>query len=223
MSSDFEPLRKVLKDETNRQMLLLLNDRGALTSEELTDALNVTAGLLGYHLRELNDLVEVVDDKYVLSEKGKQAYQMLDKLSENTRLSRRWKISWCLTTVSLFVIAFSSWYVFDFQFVVLVRGLVVALLFSAIMYYLEVKPMTTARLLYIGCGASALGVALWLLLWGFANMISLQSTLYQLTGSTIGFDLFFVISLVVCCVIGGLVGEWHGKRRQYRWPPFSLF
>jgi hypothetical protein len=216
MSSDWEYLRKIFKDETNRKALSLLNEQGALTSEALMDALNVTAGLLGYHLRSLNGLVETVDDKYVLSEKGKQAYQNIDMLSKNTGVSRRWKIYWCITTVGLFVIAFSAWYSFDFQLIALIRGLGAAIFFSAFVYYLKAKPMTTGRLLYIGCGASVLGIVLWLFTWGFANMIYLQPKLYQLTGSTIGFDLFFIISLIVCCIIGGLVGEWFGKKRQYQ-------
>ncbi|MCL2643702.1 MAG: hypothetical protein FWD52_09425, partial [Candidatus Bathyarchaeota archaeon] len=61
-----------------------------------------------------------------------------------------------------------------------------------------------------------------LLTLGFAKMVDLQSKLYQSTWSTAGFDLFFITSLIVCCVIGGFVGEWHGKRRQYRWPPHTV-
>ena len=223
MSSDFKSWRKIFKDETNRKALVLLNEKGALTSEELMNALNMTASLLGYHLKVLNDfLMKTIDDKYVLSEKGKQAYQMLDQLSENTKLSRRWKISWYLTIVISVVMAFSAWYIFDFQLSVLIKGLVLALIGSSIMYFLQVEPMTTARLLYVGCGASALGVGLWLLTLGFAKMVDLQSKLYQSTWSTAGFDLFFITSLIVCCVIGGFVGEWHGKRRQYRWPPYTF-
>jgi len=223
MSSDFKSWRKIFNDETNRKALVLLNEKGALTSEELMNALNMTASLLGYHLKVLNDfLMKTIDDKYVLSEKGKQAYQMLDQLSENTKLSRRWKISWYLTIVISVVMAFSAWYIFDFQLSVLIKGLVLALIGSSIMYFLQVEPMTTARLLYVGCGASALGVGLWLLTLGFAKMVDLQSKLYQSTWSTAGFDLFFITSLIVCCVIGGFVGEWHGKRRQYRWPPHTV-
>ncbi|MCL2643785.1 MAG: ArsR family transcriptional regulator, partial [Candidatus Bathyarchaeota archaeon] len=112
MSSDFKSWRKIFKDETNKKALVLLNEKGALTSEELMDALNVTASLLGYHLKVLNNfLMKTIDDKYVLSEKGKQAYQMLDQLSENTKLSRRWKISWYLTIVISVVMAFSAWYI----------------------------------------------------------------------------------------------------------------
>jgi hypothetical protein len=216
MSSNFEVIHKILKNEENRKMLFLLNEKEALTYDELMEAFHLGTYLLNYHLKVLDDFLTKTDDaKYVLSEKGKQAYALLNDLPKSAGLSRRWKIEWYITVAICVVIAVSAWYVFDFQITILVRGLGAALFFAALIYYLKVKPMTTARLLYIGCGVSVLGVVLWLLSWGFANAIKLQSR------SAIGFDLFFIISLFVCCIIGGFVGELIGKKLQYRWPPFG--
>ncbi|MCL2691575.1 MAG: helix-turn-helix domain-containing protein [Candidatus Bathyarchaeota archaeon] len=221
MSFDFRSLRNVLRDEINRQIFLLLNEKGALTSEELVDVLNVTPGMLGYHLRKLNGLVDVVDDKYVLSEKGKQAFQMLDQLPENIGISRRRKISWCLVVVSLFTIAFSACYFFDSHLALILRALTIALCIITVIFYLDVKPMSTPKLLYGYLGMSA-GLFLWLFSWAFANAIKLRENLYWQYGSDIGFNIFLITSLIVCCAMCVFVSQWFGKKRQYKWPSFTL-
>ncbi|MDR2719454.1 MAG: hypothetical protein LBC03_01440 [Nitrososphaerota archaeon] len=222
MSLDFGHLRNVLRDEINRQIFLLLNERGALTSEELVDVLNVTPGLLGYHLRELNGLVAVVDGKYVLSAKGKQVFQMLGhQLPEHIGISRRRKISWCLVVVSLFVVALSACYFFDSYLVVILRTLIVALCIISFIFYLDVKPMSTPKLIYgyLGMGA---GMILWLFSWIFANTFKLRENLYWQFGSDIGFGIFLITSLIVCCAICVFVSQRFGKKRQYKWPLLIL-
>lgn len=217
MSADIKAIGKILKNEINKEILSLLNAKNALTHDELMEFLNVGTHMLDYHLKVLDDfLAKNTDGKYTLAEKGKIAYKMLNELPQKNSVSRRWKIEWGVTVTISIVIAFVAWHILDFQIAILIRGLGAALFFAALMYYLKVKPMTTARLLYIGVGASVLGVGLWFLSWGFANAIKLQSR------SAIGFDLFFIISLVVCCIVGGFVGEWIGKKKQYRWPPLSF-
>jgi predicted transcriptional regulator len=89
MSSESVPLRKLLKSETSRQMLVSLNDRGALSLDVLMDILNMTPGLMDYHLKVLDEcLVKTADDKYALSEKGKQAYALLSDLHKSGGVSQ---------------------------------------------------------------------------------------------------------------------------------------
>ena len=57
----------------------------------------------------------------------------------------------------------------------------------------------------------------------FADSAQDKLKLCQLTGSDMDFNVFLVISLFVCCIIGGFVGKWIGKKRQYKWPLFSFF
>jgi DNA-binding transcriptional ArsR family regulator len=57
MNADLAALHKILKDETRRQILLLLNDK-AMTYTELMGAAEViSTGILNYHLKVLGDLV----------------------------------------------------------------------------------------------------------------------------------------------------------------------
>ncbi|MCL1977077.1 MAG: ArsR family transcriptional regulator [Candidatus Bathyarchaeota archaeon] len=214
MSSDFESWRKILKDETNRQLLLLLNEKGALTSEELTDALNVTPGLLGHHLKVLNDLVKkTVDDKYVLSEKGKQVHALLNDLPTSAGVSRRWKITWFISIVINIVIASILGYISNSPRPIFILMLLVlsGLILS---YALKVKPKSTGRILYITLGAAFIGLS-----WLFIMKIVRDEYYFARfpPGST-GDNIISILIIVACYVIGGLVGEWIGRKMQYKLP-----
>ena len=119
MAYDSVFARKILKDEIRRKVLILLNERGALSFDVLMDILNQTQGMMAYELKVLDDfLVKTDDDKYVLTEKGKLAYKMLSELPENTGASKRWKFQWGVTVVSLVVVALFAWLLLDFQLAV---------------------------------------------------------------------------------------------------------
>lgn len=212
-------LHKVLKDKMNRQMIRLLNEKEALTYIELMDALNITTGMLNYHLKVLNDfLVKNTDEKYALSEKGKIAYLTLKNLPEKTGIALKWKIIWGTLVISLIMVISYAWSISNFQlFPRLITLLLFALFIPLIIYHREVNSMFTGRLIYIIIGVCVLGVVLWLLSWIFANAIQLRAQ------STVRFDLFLITSLIVCLIIGGLVGELIGKKMQYKLPIFQGF
>jgi len=75
MSSDLVvSLREILKNQTNRELIILLNDKGALSSDVLMVSLNMTPRMMAYELKVLDEfLIKTDNDKYALSEKGKQA------------------------------------------------------------------------------------------------------------------------------------------------------
>jgi DNA-binding transcriptional ArsR family regulator len=57
MSSGLASLHKILKDETRRKIILLLNGKGSLGYTELLDNSEAgSTGLLNYHLKVLGDL-----------------------------------------------------------------------------------------------------------------------------------------------------------------------
>ena len=63
MNSGFASLHKVLKDETRRKIVLLLNEKGSLSYTDLMKALEIdNTGRMNYHLKILNDLVLKRDD-----------------------------------------------------------------------------------------------------------------------------------------------------------------
>jgi DNA-binding transcriptional ArsR family regulator len=84
MTVELSGLHKILKDPTRREILKLLNDKGSLPYGELMDLAKVTnTGRFNYHLKVLGGLIEKLDDgRYILTEKGRLAVQMLDEFPE---------------------------------------------------------------------------------------------------------------------------------------------
>jgi len=114
MSVEHKVLYKVLKDQTNRQILCLLNEKESLTYTELADSLNLTPGMIDYHLKTLHQLItKTPEDKYSLSEKGKTVYHSLKDLPEKTKATLKWKITYGITVISLFTVISFIWAVLD--------------------------------------------------------------------------------------------------------------
>jgi len=223
MSSDLGPLRKIFKDETNRKALFLLNEKGALTFDEFIAALDVTSGMFAYHLKVLNDFLEKTDEgKYVLSEKGKQAHELLAKIPENPGMSRRWKIGWCLSLVIALALTVVGWYTFDAPLTRVIPALGGVLFVAAIGYLLKVRPLTAGRVFYIGMGLSVLGCLFWLIALSFVKLIGIEWTLDQVSSLDVGANVFFITSLAVSYSAGGFVGDWIGKKRKYRIPQINF-
>ncbi len=79
MTSAFDSLHKILKDETRRNIVLLLSEKNSLSYTDLMDALKIgSTGTLNYHLKILGDLLEKnMTGQYMLTEKGKLASRFL--------------------------------------------------------------------------------------------------------------------------------------------------
>ena len=72
MDSGLASLHKILKDETRRKIILLLNEKDSLSYTDLMDTLEiVSTGMLNYHLKVLGDLlIKNESGQYTLTEKG---------------------------------------------------------------------------------------------------------------------------------------------------------
>jgi hypothetical protein len=95
MSSGIAALHNILRDETRRKIILLLNEKGYLSYTDLMDTLGiVSTGLLNYHLKVLGDLLLKNDNgQYMLSEKGKLASRLLQEFPEpdyELQTKRKW-------------------------------------------------------------------------------------------------------------------------------------
>ncbi len=79
MTSTIDSLHKILKDETRRNIVLLLSEKSSLSYTDLMDALKIgSTGTLNYHLKILGDLLEKnMTGQYMLTEKGKLASRFL--------------------------------------------------------------------------------------------------------------------------------------------------
>jgi DNA-binding transcriptional ArsR family regulator len=100
MSSGIASLHKILKHETRRQIVLLLNEKGSLNYSDLMDTLGLlSTGTLNYHLKILGDLlVKDANDQYTLTERGKLASRLLMEFAEKDDVlqtkKKWWKRFW---------------------------------------------------------------------------------------------------------------------------------
>jgi hypothetical protein len=151
MSSALEPLHKILKDETRRRIVLLLNGKGSLSYTDLMETLKIgSTGTLNYHLKVLGDLLEKnLDGQYALTEKGRLAARFLAEFPEqDSSLNAKkvwWRRFWIVAIVlplaglMLILSLYSLGYL---DFAGMVRGLfgfITAILF-AYFFYRMIRP-----------------------------------------------------------------------------------
>ncbi|MCW4009727.1 MAG: winged helix-turn-helix domain-containing protein [Candidatus Bathyarchaeota archaeon] len=98
-------MHKVLKDETRRKIVLLLNEKGSVSYTEMMQALSVgSTGTLNYHLKVLADLLTKDEaGQYTLTEKGKLASRLLlefpEKENQEQTKKKWWKRFWVVAVV----------------------------------------------------------------------------------------------------------------------------
>lgn len=219
MTSSIDSLHKILKDETRRKIILLLQENGNIGYTDLMDRLDIlSTGTLNYHLKVLCDLLEKNEaEKYILSEKGKLAYRLLTDFPQHEALQnkRRWKLYWIVGAVNLTIIALITGYLMNLPLHRIVLAIVAAQVLSAFTYYIMTKPTVTGRIFYIVVGIGGLGGIFWFLLQLLMMQTGFRLQLINLTGY-VGDDLFALISLIVFWVLGAFVGDWIGKKRNYK-------
>jgi hypothetical protein len=108
-------LYNILKDETRRKMIHLLNEKGHLSYTDFMRELEISnTGRLNYHLKVLNDLIlKREDGQYALSEKGKLALFLLlefpEKNTQPSQIKLRWRrIFWTATGTLTVLIALAN-------------------------------------------------------------------------------------------------------------------
>ena len=99
MDSGIGSLHKILKNETRRKIIILLNEKGELSYTDLMETLGfVTTGRLNYHLKVLGELLSKNEiGQYSLTEKGKLASKLLLEFPENTVNGGQGKLKWWQT------------------------------------------------------------------------------------------------------------------------------
>lgn len=96
MTAGLSSLHKILKDETRRKAILLLNEKRTLSYTDLMDQLEIiSTGTLNYHLKVLGDLLSKSESgQYALTERGKLAYRLLIEFPEEDNALQTKKIWW---------------------------------------------------------------------------------------------------------------------------------
>ena len=156
MTLAIDSLNKILKDETRRKIVLLLNEKGSLTYTELMDALKISStGTLNYHLKVLGDLLEKNEaGQYTLNEKGKLAVRFLIEFPEQDgalQAKRKWWRRYWIAAVVLdfagllLVLSLHSWGYLDFSGLVQgIFGFITVLLFT-FFFYRIVRPVNKTQ------------------------------------------------------------------------------
>jgi DNA-binding transcriptional ArsR family regulator len=158
MSLGIASLNKILKDETRRKIVLLLNEKGSLSYTDLMDSLRITStGNLNYHLKVLSDLLEKNEaSQYMLNEKGKLASRFLVEFPEQDASLQAKRIWWrrfwiaaiVLDSVGLLLV-FSLHFWGYLDFAGLVQGLFgfIIALFFVFFFYRMIRPSNKTQTL----------------------------------------------------------------------------
>ena len=234
MSSGLASLHKILKDETRRKIILLLNEKGSLGYTDLMDTLGiVSTGLLNYHLKVLGDLLTKDENgQYTLSEKGKLATRLLlefpDANANGSGKPKWWRKFWTGTaffvTVSL-IISFAVYFLgyIDltgvYRYIVSLAGAVgIAYMIAHITRDVLSKK---TQLLLNKIAYTMLGVWLgWVISFFGAILLAVLSR--YLGGPALGHieggGEVWIAAFVILGLAGGVWGYRFGKKRGFKRP-----
>jgi len=113
MSSGLDSLLKILKDETRRKIVLLLNEKGSLSYTDLMETMNIiSTGTLNYHLKVLDGLLTKNETgQYLLTDKGKLASRLLIEFPEpdnQLQTKKKWWRRFWIVAILLQSFGFAS-------------------------------------------------------------------------------------------------------------------
>jgi hypothetical protein len=127
---------------------------------------------------------------------------------------------WIALTVSALAFAAVSYFYLNVPVERVFASTVLVLFSISLGYYIRVKPnVKINRAMYIVLGVVVLGFILWISLMVSLNVTGLRVLLERwLFERDIPTGILPFITLILCYVAGGYIGDWIGKRRDYRLP-----
>ena len=234
MTTAIDSLRKILKDETRRKIILKVNEKGIIGYTDLMESLNITStGTLNYHLKVLGGLLKKNDlGQYALSEKGQVAFKVLTEFPEGPPAdqAKKWKtvIAGLLAAANgvslivssgLYSIGYIDWHFFSSQIVYsLVAFLVALIIFKLPTSRPKYDPNRARKITgfsFVLGGAIFTSIFLF-----FATGVILMTILgTRIPGGTLG-TAFLLWSFGLGPIIGGLIGYILFKKSKYSKPSF---
>jgi len=229
MSAGLEFLHKILKDETRRKIVLLLNENNALSHTDLIEELGfLSTGRLNYHLKQLNGLLtKNGDGKYILTEKGKLAVRLLTEFPEQNRQQlglkpKWWRKFWITIGTITLLSTISSLTMYSFGYVnltMLIQSFLVIFAMIGTLYMVQhiVSDVLSekSRSIILEISNFSRGLVVGFLLWFALTFGVVYSGFSQTIYDVLGRELEIGItlsSLVLCLVIGTFVGKWLANR-----------
>ena len=228
MSSGIASLHKILKDDTRRKIILLLNEKGSLSYTDLMAGIEVVStGLLNYHLKVLDDLLSKNEKgEYMLTEKGKLASRLLVEFPEENRQRlglkpKWWRKFWIVNgilAIAFLIIHLASYFLGYIDLAGFYRGILWIIAAVGIAYTIqhiikdvlsEKSRLKLRRILILFFGTVGIGGFLWIALMSFFNLSGIRSAFSQVIGDMS----FAVILLIICYITGAFVGDWISKRK----------
>ena len=219
MTSTIESLHKILKDEKRRKIVLILNEKRRVGYTDLMDDVKVVStGTLNYHLKVLDDLIEKTPNGiYQLTEKGKLAYRMLTEFPDQDcppRDMRTFK-AWFVLIVATVVLTVFTGYFLRIPLERQVIILTIVLLSSGFAFYIRVKPSKSGnRAFFIAVGVIGIGFILWFVVTSIVLFSGLRWQIISSTGN-VGDNFVFLTTLLICWIVGGFIGDFIGRKRNY--------
>jgi DNA-binding transcriptional ArsR family regulator len=231
MTSGLESLHKVLKDETRRKILRLLDERGSLSYTDLMNTLGISStGKHNYHLKTLNELVQKNQEgQYALSEKGRLALRLMQEFSAKKSQAeleapfpRGYMIVVGLLSVVSVAVVFGlllTGLINTERFVVYMVTAVLGIMLLVVAELARtrramMKPKTQmwgAKIAIIGAGAVAGGGILFF--GGGLLLAVLHQT--RVLRFPLSFGWWIIVGFSVGAVLGGLVGYWIYRRSKF--------
>jgi hypothetical protein len=122
---------------------------------------------------------------------------------------------WMVLTISAIIFGVVGILFFNVPLERAIPSTVLILLAIGAGYYMRVRPnITFNRAMYLGLGVFVLGFVLWGGLMVFLNATGIRWLIDQ----TIPDGILGLITLILCYIAGGFIGDWIGKSRDYRLP-----
>ena len=236
MSSGIASLHKILKNETRRQIVLLLDEKGALTYTELRETLGfLTTGLLNYHLKVLGELLAKNDaGHYALSNKGKLAARLLLEFPDvqTSRKPKWWRTFWIQTAIALPIMVATTLALFFSGIISLERlyqsliSIIFIIGFAYMLQHIQRDVLSKKiKLLIAKIGYTAGGAALGLWIAYFGVGFSLAG-ISALSGNRFGPEnplyhffwniLYQVFGALIAPIIGAILMYRFGKKRRFK-------
>ena len=132
-----------------------------------------------------------------------------------------WKPLWILTTISMVVSGILGYFLFHIDYIRIIMYEIVFSLVLGSAYYIRIRPsMKVNKVVYILLGITPIGFGLWIL---YAVVCGLTNFCYFLNNLRPYGYLLNLAFQIILFVIGGFIGNWIGKKRDYRLPlsPYS--